>query len=180
MQEIEQRLRRLMAAGAAGDAAAYGDLLRELAPRLRSFFRRRLADRPTDCEDLVQETLIAIHTRRHTYDPGQPFTAWAHAVARHKLMDWLRRHHRREALHDWVEDREDLLFVDGDQASSDAGRDVLAMLDTLPVKQRESIRLVKLEGLSVAEAATRTGLSAATVKVGVHRGLKALAARFKS
>lgn len=169
-----------MAAGTAGDAAAYGDLLRELAPRLRAYFRRRLADRPADCEDLVQETLIAIHTRRHTYDPTQPFTAWAHAVARHKLMDWLRRHHRREAQHDPIEDRADLLFADGDQEASDAGRDVLAMLDTLPEKQREPIRLVKLEGLSVAEAAARTGLSASAVKVGVHRGLKALVARFKA
>lgn len=179
MQPVEQRLRRLMVAGAGGDAEAYRALLHALSPHLRAYYRRRLADRSADCEDLVQEVLIAVHTRRHTYDAAQPFTAWVHAIARYKLMDWLRRHHRREALHDPVEDSLDLLFSEGDQDASDASRDVLAMLDVLPPKQRDPIRLVKLEGLSVAEAASRTGLSVAAVKIGVHRGLKVLAARFK-
>lgn len=180
MQEIEQRLRRLMIDGLSGDGTAYRDLLRELTPRLRAFFRRRLVGWPEDCEDLVQETLLAVHARRHTYDAGQPFTAWAYAVARYKLVDWHRRHRRREALHDPVEDRIEELFAEMEHDACDAQRDVRAMLETLPAKQREPIRLVKLEGLSVAEAAARTGLSASAVKIGVHRGLRALAMRFKS
>jgi len=180
VQEIEQRLRRLMIDGLSGDGTAYRDLLRELTPRLRAFFRRRLVGWPEDCEDLVQETLLAVHARRHTYDAGQPFTAWAYAVARYKLVDWHRRHRRREALHDPVEDRIEELFAEMEHDACDAQRDVRAMLETLPAKQREPIRLVKLEGLSVAEAAARTGLSASAVKIGVHRGLRALAARFKS
>lgn len=178
MQEIEQRLRRLMLGGLSGDGAAYRDLLRDLTPRLRAFFRRRLANWPEDCEDLVQETLLAVHARRHTYDADQPFTAWAYAVARYKLVDWHRRHRRREALHDPVEDRIEELFAEVEHEASDARRDVQAMLESLPAKQREPIRLVKLEGLSVVETAARTGLSVSAVKIGVHRGLKVLAARF--
>jgi RNA polymerase sigma-70 factor, ECF subfamily len=175
----ERRLKALMAAGLAGDEAAYRALLLGLAENLRRYFRRRLGARPADCEDLVQETLLAVHTRRHTYVGSEPLTAWVHAIARYKLADWLRRHGRREALHDPVEDWQDSLG--GDDATQDSGSarlDVSALLETLPPRQREPIRLVKLEGFSVAEAAERTGLSISGVKVGIHRGLKALAARF--
>lgn len=179
VRDIEQRLRRLMIDGRSGEEASYRDLLRELTPHLRGYFRRRMQDRPDDCEDLVQVTLMAIHTRRHTYDEGQPFTAWAHAVARYKLIDWRRRHGRREALHDLVDDRAEDLFVEPEQEAGQVRRDVLTLLEDLPASQSGPIRLTKLEGLSVAEAAARSGMSVSAVKVGVHRGLKALAARIK-
>lgn len=173
----EQRLRALMTAGLAGDEAAYRAVLLGLAAGLRPYFRRRLGARPADCEDLVQETLLAVHTRRHTYAPSEPLTAWVFAIARYKLADWLRRHGRREALHDPVEDWQDVLGGDAPEDGT-ARLDVSTLLETLPPGQREPIRLVKLEGLSIAEAADRTGLSVSGVKVGIHRGLKALAARF--
>lgn len=179
LQEIEQRLQGLMIAGSSGDAGAYRQLLDELAARLRAYFRRRLSARPDDCEDLVQETLIAVHTRRHTYDAGQPLTGWVFAIARYKLTDWFRRRGRREALHDPVDDRAEELFVDAEQDASDSRRDVMEMLRGLPARQREPILLVKIEGLTVAEASARTGMSPSAVKIGVHRGLKALAERFR-
>src|SRR5216684_5041360 len=90
----ELELQPLMIAGLAGDEATYKELLRKLSGHLRAYFKGRLARigrGPVDAEDLMQEVLIAIHTRRHTYDPSQLFTPWLHAVARYKFLDYLRR-----------------------------------------------------------------------------------------
>ncbi|NKE64673.1 sigma-70 family RNA polymerase sigma factor [Ramlibacter sp. RBP-2] len=130
--------------------------------------------RPDEVEDVVQECLLAMHNVRHTYQPDQPLTAWAHAIARHKLIDVLRAKSARESLHDPLDD-ETALFAASETEASDARRDLDGLLDTLPEKQRAPIRCVKLQGLSVAETARITGLSESAVKVGIHRGLKALA-----
>ena len=172
----ESRLRELMIAAQDGDAGAYEGFLRELTPFLRAYFRRRLQSRPDDVEDLVQETLIAVHNSRHTYDPAQPVGAWLHAIARYKLVDLLRGHAIREALHDPLDDESAALLTDAEPAAAEAKRDLRVLLTQLPDKQRLPIEYVKIEGLSVVEAAQRTGLSESAVKVGVHRGLKALAA----
>lgn len=162
-----------MLASLEGDGPAYRDLLRELTKFLRSYYRRRLIDGGADAEDLVQETLIAVHTRRASYDRSQPFTAWAYAMARYKLVDHLRKARVRAAVP--IDGREDL-FAQDDQAQTEASRDVEQLLSVLPPRQQEAIRLTKLEGLSVDEAASRTGQSAAATKVGVHRGMKKLRA----
>lgn len=162
-----------MLRGLAGDAAAQRELLTRLAGLLRVFHRRRLGADGMDVEDLVQETLIAIHTRRATYDPAQPFTAWAYALARYKLIDHLRR--RRARINVPLDDCDEL-FCDGDEATLSASRDVKTLLEDLSPAQREAIRLTRLEGLSVQEAAERSGQSVAAIKVGVHRGLKRLSA----
>jgi RNA polymerase sigma-70 factor (ECF subfamily) len=174
----EERLRDLLMRGSAGDAGAYHAFLAALSGHLRAFLRRRLAGLPDDVEDLVQETLIAVHTQRHTYRPDQPLTAWVHAIAKYKLIDCLRRHAHREALNDPLDDDSDWL-VAADDESVDARRDLDKLLGTLPDRQRLPIVHVKLEGLSVAETAALTGMSESAVKVGVHRGLKALAARIR-
>ena len=94
MQLIEERLRSLMLQSLAADAAAYRLFLDELTTHLRSYLRRRLAGLPDEVEDLLQELLLAIHNKRHTYDPKQPLTAWVQAIARYKLVDLLRRRSR--------------------------------------------------------------------------------------
>jgi RNA polymerase sigma-70 factor (ECF subfamily) len=175
----EARLRSLLVQGLAGDAGAYHAFLRDLGAHVRGFLRKRLARLPDEVEDLVQETLIAVHNQRHTYDPAVPVTAWLHAIARYKLVDLLRRRARQDLLHDPLDDQGELL-VAGDTESSDARRDVAKLLATLPDRQRLPIVHVKLEGLSVAEAARLTGMSESAVKVGVHRGLKALAAAIRN
>jgi RNA polymerase sigma-70 factor (ECF subfamily) len=86
----EARLHALMVAARGGDAASYAAFLRETAALLRPFFRRRLSQLPDEVEDLVQETLLAVHNKRHTYDAAQPVTAWMYAIARYKLVDLLR------------------------------------------------------------------------------------------
>src|SRR5919106_6647296 len=104
MKATEDRLKDLLVRGLEGDAACYGFFLKELSAHLRGFLRRRLTRLPDHVEDLVQETLIALHNQRHTYDPAQPVTAWVQAIARYKLIDLLRRRSTHEALHDPLED----------------------------------------------------------------------------
>ena len=171
MSEAETRLKALMLAALDGDAAAYRSLLRALAPHLRAYFARRIG--PAEVEDLVQETLIAIHNRRASYDRALPFTAWLHAVARYKLIDHLRRARLRRTLP--LEEAESVV-EGGAEESVSAKRDIERLLGALPEARRKLVRQVKIEGLSVAEAAARSGISQSAVKVGVHRALKSLSA----
>jgi len=177
--EAEGRLRPLLLLGLDGDAAAYHAFLKQLSALLRGYFRSRLTRMPDEVEDLVQETLLAIHNQRHTYDSAQPLTAWVYAIARYKLVDLFRRRAGREALHTPLED-ELAIFAASETEASDARRDVSKLLAVLPERQRLPIVYVKLDGLSVAEAARKTGMSESAVKVGIHRGLKALAAILRS
>jgi RNA polymerase sigma-70 factor (ECF subfamily) len=170
----EALLKELMLRGLAGDADAHRSLLAALAVLLRGYHRRRLAGDAADVEDLVQETLIAVHERRHTFDPTQPFTAWAYALARYKLIDHLRRSRLRVTFA--LDDFDDLFEAEDDRAARDAGRDVDTLLSQLPPAQSAAIRMTRIEGYSVQEAAAQTGQSESSIKVGVHRGLKKLAA----
>lgn len=172
--EFEAALRPLWLRAQDGDEAAYREALQRLAQRLRAWLRRRLQSTPDEIEDLLQETLLALHLQRGTWDPSVPVSAWALAIARHKLIDLWRRHGRRDALHDPLDEvDESALAVT--PAETGASRDLMGLLDTLPAAQREAIRLTKIEGLSVAEAAERNGASVSAIKVQVHRGLKRLA-----
>ncbi|GLK53937.1 MULTISPECIES: sigma-70 family RNA polymerase sigma factor [Alphaproteobacteria] len=174
MVETEAILRELMIASQAGSASEYRRLLEALKIRLDIFFRRRLAD-PSAAEDLVQEALMTIHVKRDTYDPAQPFTAWAYAIARYKLVDHFRRNRIR--AHVPIDEVDFLGEADTGFAAAEARLDVERMMETLPEGQANALRLTKLDELSVAEAAekSRSGISA--IKVNVHRGLKALMAR---
>jgi RNA polymerase sigma-70 factor (ECF subfamily) len=175
----ETRLKDLLIRGMAGDAAAYHGFLQALGLHLRGFFRVRLQRLPDDVEDLLQETLLAVHNQRHTYDPAQPLTAWVHAIARYKMVDLFRRREGRELLNETL-DEESAVFAYSENEAADARRDIGRLLAQLPDRQRLPIQHVKLEGLSVAEAAALTGMSESAVKVGVHRGLKALAEMIRS
>jgi RNA polymerase sigma-70 factor (ECF subfamily) len=172
----EDRLKDLLLRGLAGDAPAYRAFLQELSAHLRAFLRKRLARLPDEVEDLVQESLLAVHNQRHTYDAGQPLTAWVHAIAKYKLVDLLRRRERRDLLTDPLDDELDVLSSE-DADAAEAHRDLGKLLEQLPDRQRLPIVHMKLEGRSVAETMRLTGMSESAVKVGVHRGLKALAAK---
>jgi RNA polymerase sigma-70 factor (ECF subfamily) len=173
----EKRLSALMRQGLAGDAAAYRALLGALSRDLRGYFVRRLGPhRAADAEDLVQETLMAVHSRRATYEVDRPFTVWMHALARYKLIDYFRQQRVRATVP--IDDIDDL-FVPGGQDAAAAKLDVDALLKTIPKGQEALIRQVKLEGQSIAEVSGKTGLSESAIKVGIHRGVKALAMRLR-
>lgn len=175
MRADEDVLRGLMIDGLGGDAAAHAALLRLLVPVLRGFYRRRANGGDDDIEDLVQETLIAVHSRRATYDRERAFTAWLFAIARYKMVDHFRRVRR---LHP-IEGLEDVLLAEDFEPAATARLDVEDLLAILPPKQASMIRATRLDGLSVAEAAEAGGIGESDVKVSVHRGLKALMARIQ-
>jgi len=174
----EHELRRCFVRGLTGDAAAYDAFLRGLSTHLRGFFRRRLSGLPDDVEDLVQETLLAVHNQRHTYDPKQPLTAWVYAIAKYKLVDLLRRRAGHERRNDPLDDEQEA-FAHNDAEAATARVDLAKLLMQLPARQRAPIVHMKLDGLSVVETARVTGMSESAVKVNVHRGLKALAAMIR-
>lgn len=165
----EAQYRDWMLAALMGDADAYRKLLQGLTRHLRSYYGRRLD--VAVAEDAVQETLIAIHTRRATYDPALPFTAWVYGIARYKLIDEYRRHKRRATV---PLDEAGDLFGHDEAQDAIARRDVGKLLDKLPPAKRQLVKDVKLDGVSIAEAAKRTGMSESSVKVTIHRALKSL------
>jgi RNA polymerase sigma factor (sigma-70 family) len=164
-----------MIGGLDGDVRAYTALLEELVPMLRSFFSRRLRGAADDVEDLVQETMIAIHTRRASYDRDRPFAAWAYAIARYKMID----HFRRTRVTVTIEGLEDVLLSEGFEAATSARMDVDRLLGEISPKQARIIRQTKLEGLTIPEAADRGAISESDVKISVHRGFLALAKRLR-
>ena len=178
MKNVEEALRALLLLALAGDNEAYAAFLTQSSAHVRAYFRRRLVASPDDVEDLVQETLLALHNRRHTYRATEPLTPWLYAIARYKLIDLLRAQSPRRAVEIPLDDDDggELHAVDAAADAAESRRDLLKLLDALPERQRLPIVLVKLEGRSVVEAAAATGMSQAAVKIGIHRGLKKLAA----
>lgn len=170
----DEHLVPLMRRSLRGDARAHEAMLRLLAPILRSYFRRRIRGHEEDVEDLVQESLIAIHTRRSSYDLSRPLSPWVFAIAKYKFVDFVRRRKRAGAS---VELTEECAWENpGDEAS--ARLDIESVLATLPDKQAQAIRSMQIEGETAAEAGARFGWSESDVKVSAHRGIKSLRARF--
>jgi len=165
MAANEQTMRSLMVSSQAGDKRAYAMLLGECQIWLRRYYARKIA--PGMLDDLVQDTLISLHRKRATYDPERPFLPWLAAIGRYRWVDHLRRVYRT----DETELNEAIVAMpESEDISSRLSLE--ALLEQLPDKQAEVIRLVKIGGLSIAEASERTGQSESLVKVNIHRGIK--------
>ena len=177
MTTSESVLKPLMLASLNGDAASHRQLLDKLSRHLRAYYKRKLAQlgrSQEEAEDLVQESLLAIHLKRHTYDTDALLTPWVHAVARYKLIDYLRRS-RVSGSELPIEAADEVTAFD-DQVAAESTYDIGRLLAQLPIKARQAIEGVKLEGKTVAETAARYGMSESGVKINIHRGLKVLAA----
>jgi RNA polymerase sigma-70 factor (ECF subfamily) len=162
-----------------GDQAAYRRLLSAVAERLRMQVRGRLARwgaSDVEPEDVVQETLLAIHLKRHTWDRVERFEPWLAAVARNKLIDALRRRGRRVELpiEDFAESLADTRG--GDEANT---LDVSRLLAQLPDRQQQIVQLISVEGQDVRTVAQRLRMTEVNVRVSLHRSLKALAALYR-
>jgi len=171
---FEAELATVWARAQQGDGSAYRKALEAIAARLRGYFARRLYSMPDEVEDLVQETLLALHLRRATHTAGLPVSNWVYAIARHKLVDLWRRQGRRAALQEPLDDLAEELQP-SIREELPARSDLHALLRALPEGQRAAIALMKIEGLSAAEASRRCGVSVSALKVRAHRGLKRLA-----
>jgi RNA polymerase sigma-70 factor, ECF subfamily len=180
ISRTERRLAELLLAAVDGDSHAYHVFLSELAQHLRLRLRRQLVGQGADLEDVVQEVLIAVHRSLDTFRPDVPVTAWVSAIARYKLADHFRAHARRIDMFAPLDDEvSETKAAPSTLDAFEADRDLTRLLSTLPAQQREVIVETKLTGCSVSETAARTGLSESAVKVNVHRGLKALAAKIR-
>ncbi|MBA3591614.1 sigma-70 family RNA polymerase sigma factor, partial [Methylibium sp.] len=149
--DFESGLKPLWTRAQSGDETAYRQALIVIASRLRGYLRRRMQSLPDEVEDLVQETLLALHLQRGTYDPSLPVSAWVLAIARHKLVDLWRRRGRRDDLHETLDDVNESALVAVNE-DGEAQRDLKKLLHELPEAQRQAILLTKVEGLSIAEA----------------------------
>jgi RNA polymerase sigma-70 factor (ECF subfamily) len=169
----------LMRAGLGGDRAAYRQLLEALAPRLRALARRGLARAGlgiADIEDVVQETLLAIHVKRHTWKSDQPFRPWLNAIARHKLIDAMRRRGRRgEVPIDGLED----FLPDTAQAAETSQGELTRLVSRLEGRQLAIVRAISLDGESISGAAMKFAMSEGAVRVTLHRGLRKLASLYR-
>lgn len=173
MKADETSLARLAAMAQAADREAYRTLLTECQRWLTSYFSRKVP--PQMLDDLVQETLMSVHRKLATFDPERAFLPWLAAIARYRWVDQLRALYRKSET-----------LLDESHAAASEEPEITArlslarLLASLPHGQAEAIELVKIEGLSIAEAAAATGQSESLVKVNIHRGLKRLSAAVES
>lgn len=170
VRPTETELKALMLAGLGGNSAAHAALLGTVRPLIAAFLNRRLPGDRDEVEDLVQETLIALHNGRASYDRTRAFAPWLFAIARRKLID----HFRRNRRHVPVESVAEILHLESFEEASNSAFDVDRLLGKLPQKQAGAIRAMKLAGRSAVEVARDAGISVSDVKVSVHRGLRRL------
>lgn len=173
MKADDATLARLMARAQDGDGQSYRLVLEASRDWLRRYYARRIA--PDAIDDLIQEVLVSLHSKRATFDPSRPFLPWLAAIARYRWVDALRRSYR--AAEDSLV-AEPATEADAEELAARISLDRL--LSFLPEGQVAAIRAVKIEGLSIAEAASRCGQSEPLVKVNIHRGLRRLAALVES
>ena len=164
----------MMRAARAGDQVVYRKLLEEIGRSVRAsargaFFRAGVGD--ADIEDVVQETLLAIHLKRQTWDGGLKLAPWVAAIARHKVIDSLRRRGARRFAP--IEDFEDMLAApeaEDPHARSDAER----LIAGLTPRSQDIVRSISLDGKSISMVATRLSMTEVAVRVALHRALKSL------
>ncbi len=169
----------LMRAANGGDATAYRRVLHEVAAALRPLVSRgfrRAGRSDAELEDVVQEVLLAVHLKRHTWDSTRPIEPWIHAIARYKLVDSLRR---RSGYFDLpIDDFSEILAVE-EESPAASGSEIERHLAQLPAGQRAVVQAVAVEGMSIGDAALRLNMTSGAVRVALHRGLASLAKKLE-
>ena len=169
----EQRWSKLMANAQTGDETDYRQLLTELTDVIYNFLCSRFG-KYHFTEDCVQETLIAIHQARHTYDQHRPFRPWLFAIVRHKAIDTLRKQSSRQKVTRQYKGEQEVLSQGSQQ--NEADNEIIRghLLESLSEQHREVLVLTKIIGFSVVETAEKLGISESLVKVRVHRAIRKL------
>lgn len=170
----EAELARLLKAALQADEKAYAEFLRRAALLVRGFARRRITHGGIDAEDVVQEALLAIHLKRHTWREDAPVGPWLFAIARYKLVDAFRKVGRRLEVE--LDDEFDAPLPEAEEHASE--REIKRVLDTLAPGQRAVVSAISVEGRSIGETASSLGMTEVAVRVALHRGLAAISKRF--
>ena len=170
----DAELARLMRAAISGDEIAYGDFLQGAARLVRSFARRKVVQGGIDPEDIVQETLLAIHLKRHTWRQDAPITPWLYAIAKYKLIDAFRQRGRRVEVE--IGEIAETFAEPASETVSD--REIDHALAMLAPGQRSVVAAISVDGRSIGETAKWLGMSETAVRVALHRGLAAITVRF--
>jgi len=171
--ELRDAWRDWLVAAQDGDAEAYDRLLRSILPELEAFVIARLRD-PTAAEDVVQNVLLSLHRALHTYRPERPVEPWLFAIARNAVVDAQRKRRVRRGRELPLESTPEPAMEPASPPALGLSRELIQALEAIPASQREAVELVKLQELSVAEAARRAGTTASALKVRAHRGYRAL------
>ncbi len=173
MPELIDEWGRLLLAANAGDARAYARFLTMITPVLRGVVKARSGDLgPATCEDILQEVLLAVHLKRHTWLPDSPVRPWLYAIARYKVVDAFRARGRRIDLP--LEGFTDQLAAAADTDLTEAA-DMAKMIGLLDDRSAEIVRKIGLEGASIIETGMALTMSEGAVRVALHRAFKRLA-----
>jgi RNA polymerase sigma-70 factor, ECF subfamily len=170
----------LMRSANAGDGVAYHRLLKAVAPVLRAAARRGLAragQSPDQAEDIVQDILLAVHLKRHTWDETAAFAPWLFAIARNKLIDALRRRGRRVFVN--IDDFTETLAGEP-VAETVPAVEIASHLAELPQRQRDVLQSIAVDAASIKATAAKLAISEGAVRVALHRGLSRLAAKLRT
>lgn len=174
MRETDpQKWSALMVLAQDGDMDAYQSLLLGVTPYLRAIASRAHPN-GSDVEDTVQDVLLTLHEVRQTYDPSRPFKPWLAGIARYRIADRLRILGRAVAREVPLDAEHESIAASAQSHDALDSRPVNAALRALPEGQRQAIMLLRLKERSLKEAAAESGMSIASLKVSVHRGIKAL------
>ncbi len=155
-----------------GDQVAYRRFLQDITPVIRGIVRARLVNQNRQTvEDVLQEVLLAVHSKRHTWNQDQPVLPWVYAIARYKAIDSLRRT-RIEMRYSSIDDvQEDLVAAD---TGLERDMDMATAVAQLDGRVQQVVRAMGIEGASVAEIGKRLNISENAVRVAFHRGLAQL------
>jgi RNA polymerase sigma-70 factor, ECF subfamily len=161
---------------ARGDDTAFADVYDAVAPRIHGYLLRQTRDRDR-ADDLLQLTLLQMHRRRGSYVAGLPVLPWAFAIARRLFIDDV-RHRKTDALSasGGVEgcDAPAPFATEEEVASHELAGLVERELARMPEAQRVAFQLLKVEGLSLADAAQVLGTTVGAVKLRAFRAYTAL------
>ncbi|MCR8723048.1 sigma-70 family RNA polymerase sigma factor [Frigidibacter sp. ROC022] len=171
MSEREDRWADLLRRANRGDRAAYAQVLGEIAPVLRRVVQARSPGRAEEVEDVLQEVLLAVHAKRHTWRETEPVTPWLYAIARYKAADAGRRRRGGNSV-----PIDDLAEVLPDESFGEvmAGRDLGRMLAGIDDRSAGIVRALAVEGNSAAEVGARLGMTEGAVRVAYHRAMTRL------
>ena len=180
MRTREEDLAGLLRDALAGDAAAYRSFLQLLTVSLRPVVRSACARAglpAADVEDMIQDVLLAIHTKRQTWDPAQRLGPWVHAIVRYKVIDGFRRRGKRDEIP--IEDVIETLPAEAPSQEPTARDLVDRYMSALTGKQYEVVKAISLDHASIRQTAERLAMSEVAVRVTLHRGIAALAKAYR-